>query len=71
MTKTGGSTAPKQVAGLGAWLLTFGLGVLLIQLYAGDHPFAGEPTSWGLGEVFSVLGGVFLCRAMLLGRQQR
>jgi hypothetical protein len=71
MTKTAVPTTPKQVAGLGAWFLVFGLGVLLIELYAGDHPFTGKPTSWGLGEVFSVMGGVVLCRAALLRRQQQ
>jgi hypothetical protein len=71
MTKTGGSANPKQVARLGASSLLFGFGDLMIQLWMGGHPFQGKPTSWGLGEVLSLIGVVFLCWAALLRRQQR
>ncbi|MEU1688896.1 hypothetical protein [Micromonospora sp. NPDC005707] len=72
MTKPGVRPTSKQVAQLGVWFLVFGLGVLMIEVWVGDHPFRGSPASWGLGEVFSVMGGAFLCRAAALRlRQQR
>jgi hypothetical protein len=71
MTKTGARPTAKQVAQLSAWFLVFGLGVLMIEVWVGDHPFRGSPASWGLGETFSVMGGAFLCGAALRHRQQR
>jgi hypothetical protein len=71
MTKTDGPATSKQFAGLGAWFLAFGLGMLMLEIWVGDRPFRGKPASWGLGETFSVMGVVVLCRAALLHRQQR
>jgi hypothetical protein len=71
MTKTDKPLTSKQLAQLGAWFLVFGLGVLMIEVWVGDHPFRGSPASWGLGETFSVMGGAFLCWAALRHRQQR
>ena len=56
---------------MGAWFLAFGLGVLMIEVWVGDHPFRGSLASWGLAETFSVVGGAFLCWAALRRRQQR
>ena len=71
MTKRDGRPTAKQVAGLGAWFLAFGLAMLPLEIWVGDHPFRGGPSSWGLGENFSVMGLVALCLAALLHRQQR
>jgi hypothetical protein len=71
VTKTDARPTSKQVAQLGASFLVFGLVALVIEVWAGDHPFSGGPTSWGLGETCSVIGGAFLCWAALRHRQQR
>ncbi|WP_154937042.1 hypothetical protein [Micromonospora palomenae] len=72
MTMTDGRSTAKQVAGMGVWSLIFGFGDLLIQLWTdGHHPFQGKLSSWGLGEVFSMMGVALLCWAVWLRRQQR
>lgn len=71
MTNTDGRPTAKQVTGLSTWFLAFGLAVLPLEIWVGDHPFRGAPSSWGLGETFSAMGLVGLCWAALLPRQQR
>ena len=47
---------PKRLAELGALFAIFGLGIIGIELSAGDPVFSGGPQQWGLGEASLATG---------------